>query len=170
MSRNDNFLTRPNSTQKLANYLHGFINDQFVKETEASNNTIPENTIIIRSVRNYDAFNVPLSEFPLLKVYKNRDVFRKGTFFRTSQGAITYAVSYPQLEILPNLLDWVAYQINAGLLNYAKIEEDLLPMPNNESYSAEYLLSLNELTQTAFPFLRFNINFKNFCDTEQYEQ
>lgn len=166
----NSFLTRPNSTQKLANYLYSFLTEQFDKEKEVSNGEIPQDTIIVRSIRNYDAFNVPLSEFPVLKVYKNRDIYRKGTFFRTSQGAITYSVSYPQLEVLPNLLDWVSYQINAGLIHYDKIEEDLLPMPNNEPYSAEHLLTLQEQTQTAFPFIRFNVNFKNFCDHHNYQQ
>lgn len=165
-----NFLTRPNSTQKLANYLQTFLNGQFDKEIEVSNNSIPDNTIIIRSVKNYDAIGIPLSEFPLLKVYKNRDIFKKGTLFRTSQASVTYSVSYPQLEILPNLLDWMSYQINLGLMTYERTEQDLLPPPNNEGYVGEYLLSANELTQAVFPFLRFNINFKNFCDTTQYEQ
>lgn len=165
-----NILLRPNTTQKIANYLKTFINEQFEKEIAASGNTIPQDTIIIRSVSNYDRINVPLSEFPLLKVYKNRDIFKKGTHFRTSQGTITYSVSYPQLDMLPNLLDWVSYQINLGLLNYEMAEQDLLPPPNNEGYSADFLLSANEQLNIVHPFLRFNINFKNFCDVSQYEQ
>jgi hypothetical protein len=165
-----NFLTRPNSTQKLANYLKTFLNEQFEKEILASGGTIGSDTIIIRSVRNVDAINVPLSEFPLLKVYKNRDIFKKGTLFRTSQGTITYSVSYPQLEVLPNLLDWMSYQINLGLMTYEMAENGLLPPPNNEGYVAEYLLSANEQLNVVFPFIRFNINFKNFCDQEQYQQ
>jgi len=165
----NSFLTQPNATQKLANFLYTFLNDEFKKEIEVSNNEIPSDTIVVRSVKNYDAFNIPLSEFPLLKVYKNRDVYKKGTFFRTSEGTITYAVSYPQLDLLPNLLDWVSYKINSGLMHYAEIEQELLPNPNNVGYTAEYLLSLNEQTSVVYPFLRFNINFKNFCDIEQYQ-
>ena len=165
-----NFLTRPNSTQKLANYLKTFLNEQFEKEIAMSGGTIGSDTIIVRSFKNYDAINVPLSEFPLLKVYKNRDIFKKGTLFRTSQGTITYSVSYPQLEVLPNLLDWMSYQINLGLMTYEMAENDLLPPPNNEGYVADFLLSANEQTQQVFPFIRFNINFKNFCDQEQYQQ
>jgi hypothetical protein len=55
-------------------------------------------------------------------------------------------------------------------MSYEMIENDLLPPPNNEGYSAEYLLSLNEAQSAVFPFIRFNINFKNFCDQENYQQ
>ena len=165
-----NFLTRPNSTQKLANYLKTFLNEQFEKEILASNGSIGADTIIIRTVSNYDQIGCSLADLPLLKVYKNRDIFKKGTLFRTSQGTITYTVSYPQLDVLPNLLDWISYQINLGLMTYEMAENDLLPPPNNEGYSSEYLLTLSEQTQQVFPFIRFNINFKNFCDQEQYQQ
>jgi hypothetical protein len=162
-------LTNPNSTQKLANYLKTFINERFAEEIALPNSGIPSGTTVIKSVRNYDDPSVPLSDFPLLKVYKNRDIFRKGTLFRNTQGTITYAVSYPQLQVLPNLLDWLSYQINNGLLNYEMAENDLLPPPNDEGYVGEFLISANELTREVHPFLRFQINFKNFCDSQNYQ-
>lgn len=164
-----NFLLQPSSTKRLAVYLKDFLNTQFQEEIKASNGTINSSVIVVRSYRGYDDFNVPLTEFPLLKVYKNRDIFKRNTLFRSSLGAITYSVNYPDLEILPNLLDWVGFQINKGLLNYEHAEHDLLPPPNNTGYSCEYLLSFNEMTQQVYPFLRFNLEFKNFWDVQDYK-
>jgi hypothetical protein len=160
-----NILTQPNTTQRIANFLKDHLNEEFAKLVAIPNSGIPTGTTAIKSTRNYDDPSAPMSEFPLLKVYKNRDIFQKGSLFRTSQGTITYAVSYPQLQVLPSLLDWVSYEINHGLLMYARTDHHLLPPPNNEQYVAEFLINANELTREAWPFLRFQINFKNFCDS-----
>lgn len=161
-----NILTQPNSTLKIASFLKDHLNSEFAKVVAIQDSGIPEGTVIVRSIRNFDDPTAPMSEFPLLKVYKNRDIYQKGTLFRTSQGTITYAVSYPQLQVLPSLLDWVSYKLNEGLLMYSFTDQHLLPPPNNEQYVAEHLISANELTREVFPFLRFSINFKNHCDGE----
>lgn len=165
-----NVLTADNSTSKLATFLRTFLNTQFAKEIVASNGEIPSNTVVIRGVTNWDDPSTPLTDFPLLKVYKNTDNFRKGTTFRESNGAVVYCISYPQLNVLPNLLDWMAYQINLGLLTYERTEQDIFPPINNSGYVAQYLISVNEATQSIYPFLRFDINFKNFCDQHLYQQ
>ena len=162
-------LTENTYCRKLATYLLTFLNEQFEKEIATSSGTVDENTICVRSFRDFDDFSVPLSEFPLLKVYPNRDIYKKGTPFRIVTGTITYSVSYPNLKVLPNLLSWVSYQINLGLLHYSKEDQHLLPPPNNESYVAEYLLSANELTNTVYSFLRFSFQYKDFVSNCGYQ-
>lgn len=164
-----NVLTKKNTPQKIAEFLFDFLTEEFKKEITASNGSIPNNVIVVKGIRNYDAFDVSLADMPILKVYKTRDNFIKGNAFRISEGAITYALSYPDLKLLPNLLDWVAYKINLGLLTYSRTDQHLLPPPNNQAYVAEYLLSVNEQTNVIYPFLRFNIQFKNFLDTTLYQ-
>jgi hypothetical protein len=161
-------LTAPNATQKLADFLKTFLNEQFAKEIAASGNDIPANTQVVKTALNWDAPSTPLSDFPLLKVYKNNDFYKKGTLFRESTGTIVYCVSYPQLTVLPNLMDWVSFTLNKGLLYYDKAEQDLLPPPNSDVYTCDYLIMVNDAINAVYPFLKFNIRFKNFCDSQMY--
>ena len=148
--------------RKLACYLRDYINEQYRKAQEA-NESLPEG-LIVRNVRNYDAVNIPLSEFPVLKVYRLRDRFKRASETTDpTDAAITFSVSYPDLDVLPDLLYWMGRQINLALHSYARREKSLLPPPqDNRDYVVEYLLTANEQIQAVFPFLRVQIQFKDF--------
>ncbi len=148
--------------RKLACFLRDFINEKY-REVQTANPELPEG-LIVRNIRNYDAVNVPLTEFPLLKVYRLRDQFKRASQTTDfTDAAITYSVAYPDLDRLPDLLYWMGRQINLGLHSYARTEKHLLPPPQeNRDYTVEYLLTANEQLQVVFPFLRTQIQFKDF--------
>jgi hypothetical protein len=151
--------------RKLSEYLRDYINQKY-KEKQEKNPSLPSG-LIVRNTRNYDAVNVPLSEFPLLKVYRLRDKFKRaGTTTDPTDAAITYSVAYPDLDKLPDLLYWIGKQINLGLHSYQRSNNDLLPpAQDNRDYTVEYLLTANEQSQVVFPFLRVQIQFKDMqCD------
>jgi hypothetical protein len=61
----------------LADFLKTFLNEQFAKEIAASGNDIPANTQVVKTALNWDAPSTPLSDFPLLKVYKTMIFIKK---------------------------------------------------------------------------------------------
>lgn len=143
---------------KLASYLRDYLNQSYSNQVLV-NTDLPEG-IVVRSIRNYDDPHVPLSEFPLLKVYRNQDQFDRGGLSRNTSATITYSVSYPNLEELPDLLYWASYVVNKGLIQYNYETQHLeLPSPN----ISQYLLTVNEITQAVYPFLRFQIRFLDQC-------
>ena len=149
--------------RKLACFLRDFINEKY-KEAQEENTDLPEG-LIIRNIRNYDAVNVPLAEFPLLKVYRLRDRFKRASETTDpTDAAITYSVAYPDLDKLPDLLYWMGRQINLGLHSYQRRDKSLLPpAQDNRDYTVEYLLTANEQLQVVFPFLRIQIQFKDIA-------
>jgi hypothetical protein len=148
---------------KLAVFLRDYINTKY-NEAREVNPELPEGTII-RNIRNYDAVNIPLSDFPLLKVYRLRDTFKRASFTTDpTDAAITFSVAYPDLDRLPDLLYWMGRQLNMALHSYAKRDLHLLPPPqDNRDYVVEYLLTANEQMQVVYPFLRIQIQFKDMC-------
>jgi hypothetical protein len=148
---------------KLAVFLRDYINTKY-NEAREVNPELPEGTII-RNIRNYDAVNIPLSDFPLLKVYRLRDTFKRASFTTDpTDAAITFSVAYPDLDRLPDLLYWMGRQLNMALHSYAKRDLHLLPPPqDNRDYVVEYLLTANEQMQVVYPFLRIQIQFKDIC-------
>lgn len=151
---------------KLASFLRDFINREYVK-ARTLNPELQEG-LIVRNIRNYDAVNVPLSEFPLLKVYRLRDTFKRATETTDpTNAAITFSVAYPDLDKLPDLLYWVGKKINLALHSYSKSNLYLLPPPQdrNGDYTVEYLLTANEQLQVVYPFLRVAIQFKDMGNT-----
>lgn len=114
-----------------------------------------EKQFIVNTYRTYDALNVPLSDFPLLCVYRITDTYRPFTLLSNCYGVITYSLSYPQLNDLPGVLKYVADTINVALI------ENELELPPNRTggYRAEYRLMKNDVIQSVYPFLRFTFGF-----------
>lgn len=143
---------------KLANYLRDYLNKSYAEQVLV--NTELPSSIVVRSIRNYDDPHVPLSEFPLLKVYRNQDQFDRNGLSRNVNATITYSVSYPNLDELPDLLYWASYVINKALVQF-NYEHQLLELPSPNI--SQYMLTVNEVTQAVYPFLRFQIRFLDQC-------
>jgi hypothetical protein len=155
-------LIRESYTQKVVTFLANHLNKKLQEEAA----TQPElvDVLAVRTTRSWDDPRFPLSDCPILKCYKINDSYKFGTLFRNSNARIVYIVSYPNLEVLPNLLDWVSYHINEGLLTFDMIEPNVLAFTNNQPYNANYLLTASEANQAIYPFLSFDISFKNYYD------
>jgi len=146
-------LTTPNQdyvTFGLAQYLQTNINASYPSK------------VVIRSIRGYDAVNVPISDFPLLKVFRLYDNYKRNTEFSLSTGIITYSLSFPDVEQLPGILKWMADSINHYLLQYElDTFRTMLPTTNQFGYRAEYRLTKDEITNSVYPYLRFNISLRD---------
>jgi hypothetical protein len=58
---------------------------------------------IVNGIRDYDTFNVPLTEFPLLKVFRISDTFKPDNAKKNSTIKIEYCLSYPTQENLSSI-------------------------------------------------------------------
>lgn len=134
----------------LAEYLRDWLNAKHPQE------------LIVKSVRAYDAFNVPYQEYPLLKVYR---MSKEGTINRNtktrSQIAISYILVLPDLEQLTPVLNWVGDQIMDALAAY-RIDHEGCSPKIEPSLRIDFRTMLNELTQRVHPFLRVSLSLEEF--------
>jgi hypothetical protein len=141
----------------LANFLRDRINEKY-QEQVVKNPLLPQR-VVVRGIRNYDDPSVTLPEFPLLKVFRNTDTYPGTTPYRTTAATITYSTSYSDLEELPDLLYWVSWAMHGSLVEFDYLHNNLFDMKARDVIQVQYLLTA--VGNTAYPFLRANINFKD---------
>jgi hypothetical protein len=138
------------SCLEIAKFLKQGLNDAYPQQ------------VVVNGIRCYDAFNVPYSEFPLLKVYRLVDAWEGNTTYRTSQGVISYSLVLPDQETLAPIMSWVSRHTNQLLIGHRLTcfggSPDVIP---SQGYRAEYRMMMNEITQKVHSFLRFTFNFKD---------
>jgi len=133
------------SCEKIAAYLFAHLNESYPEQT------------IVRSVRHFDAFNIPALDYPVLKVYRlNQSGKLKQNTSRVS-AVISYGLILPDLDALAPILGWVCEQIVFWLNAYQLACSDSPTLA--EDYNAEYRTMLNELTNRVHMFLRVNFSF-----------
>jgi hypothetical protein len=113
---------------------------------------------VVNGIRSYDAFNLPLHEFPYLKVYRSQDIYGVGKVVSQSSLMATYCLSLPNQEELQGSMRWVSWTINKLLLNPQvnlglKIQEG--------SIRGEYRTMLNEMVIPVYAFLRMYFTIKS---------
>lgn len=106
---------------------------------------------VVNGIRAYDAFNLPLHEFPYLKVYRSQDIYGVGKTVSQSSLMATYCLSLPNQEELQGSMRWVSWTINKLLLNP---QINLCLKIQDGSIRAEYRTMLNEMVVPVYAFLR----------------
>ena len=85
---------------------------------------------LVNGIRDFDTYNVPLTEFPLLKVYRTSDIFKPDTAKKISTIKIEYCLSYPNQENLSsvcnNINKYIHHVINSleSQINLSIIKND----------------------------------------------
>ena len=141
----------------LATYLRDSLNLKY-QEIVDKNPSLPKR-VVVRGIRNYDDPSVTVSEFPLLKVFRNQDTFDGVTPYRTTAATITYSTSYSDLEELPDLLYWVSFALQESFTEFKYTQNDVFDLRNRQPFNTQYLLT--QVGNTIYPFLRANIIFKD---------
>lgn len=144
---------------RLATYLSDFLNKEYLEE-RVKNPSLPDVTIV-KTVKNYDSIVNNLAEFPLLKIYRSQDTFKKGTNYRISTVTLTYSLSYPQLETIADSMYWISYKINEGLLHWDREVKGEFYATNPEPPSISYLMNASELLNTVYYFLRCSFRIRD---------
>lgn len=114
-------------------------------------------SLAVIGVRSWDAFNVPLHEFPLLKVYRTQDIYQRGTILRHSPVVAAYCLTLPDQEELQGSMSWVSKTVAKLLLNSQSRFCTILEEP----LQAEYRTLLGENAMPVYAFLRFNFRIKD---------
>jgi hypothetical protein len=141
----------------LANFLRDSLNLKYQAMVD-KNPSLPKR-VVVRGIRNYDDPSVTITEFPLLKVFRNQDVFDGVTPYRTTSATITYSTSYSDLEELPDLLYWVGFVLQQSFSEFKYTANDAFDLRNRQSFTVQYLLT--QVGNTIYPSLRANITFKD---------
>lgn len=135
--------------KRIADHIYEYVNGAYSPQQ------------IIQSVRYYDAFNVPYTDYPLLKVYR---LAKQGSLKKAktvSPLIISYSLVLPDLEPLAAIVDWVGDAIAEALREFQLEHQGCSPQIQDD-YRADYRTLLNELTQRIHPFLRFSLTITEF--------
>jgi len=118
------------------------------------------NTIIINSIRNYDAFNVPVQDYPLLKVSRIRSSHITNDRV-TSNIALDFCVLLADLEKIAAYTKWIDFRTNE-LLAYIVHERNIFV--HKGSRNSDYRITMVELQPVILRILRitFNIHEGNY--------
>lgn len=136
---------------KLGRYIADGINHDYLRHC-------PEE-IAIRDIIDYDAVNIDVSRFPLLKLYRQSDTYEQMDVGET-KAIIAYCLTYPQQDRLPGLIKYMSKAINIMLDDYHYNHDDCSSNVMSEDRTAEYRIMVSEVTKDIYPFLRFNFTFR----------
>lgn len=120
--------------------------------------------VVVRSMRTYDAVNLAIMAFPLLKVFRTQDLYKYQTTHRTSSITISYNITFPQVEQLPGLLSFVSEQLNYGVLKYGRTARADFPADMRTPLVVDYRIMQNDIIQQVYPALVTQITLNN-CPT-----
>jgi hypothetical protein len=138
------------SCEKIAKFLKERLNEEY---PQISGNPVVE---VVRSTVCYPAFNIDLTAFPLLKVYRTSDTYRKGTTQRYVRGVIEYCLTLPEVATFPGRLSWMSHHLNKLLLD----SEQRFGVRSEEGgRTVDYRMTMNELGQPVYTFLRMSFSF-----------
>lgn len=116
--------------------------------------------LAIRDIVDYDAVNIDVSRFPLLKLYRQTDQHFDATRSRETKAIIAYCLTFPQQDRLPGLMAYMSQAINIMLDCFAQKHEGCAENVIMSDRNAEYRIMVNENTNSIYPFLRFNFTFR----------
>lgn len=137
-------ITDDKVTRVIGEYLRDKLNEL---------NDIP-NTILIRSIVNYDKFNVPIIDLPLLKVSRIRSSHLKSDRL-ISTIAVDYHVIANDLDRVASFTKYLSDNINKYI---GYIKEDKNIYVDKSSRNTDYRVTMIELQPVILRLLRITFN------------
>jgi len=135
----------------LGHFLANFLNESY------------DEAVVVRSMRTYDALQIPLALFPLLKVFRVSDTYKLQTTHSTSLVEISYNITFPEVEELPGLMSFVSDKLNLGLLTYQKTVKADFPFDLRSPVTITYLIKQNDIIGQVYPALSTQIPLSKGC-------
>jgi hypothetical protein len=134
----------------------------YLKEELNRLNPLKDEFTIVKSTRCYDAFNIPLQDFPCLKIYRISTNY--GTQSKRGVASLSgqYGLIMPDQERLLPVLHWIDEQLaDAFRQMHYRINTFLVP---GSLVRSNYRTLVSELGIPAYSFLRFD--FSVFTDND----
>lgn len=134
----------------------------FLKEELNRNNPLKEEFTVVKSTRCYDAFNIPLQDFPVLKIFRTSTTYATANKRGVAALSGQYGLVLPDQERLLPVLHWIDEQIaDAFRQTHYRINTFLVP---GSLVRSNYRTIISELGIPVYSFLRFDFNI--FTDNE----
>lgn len=83
---------------------------------------------MVRSVEYYDTYNVPVSEFPLLKISRSTDVFSLQTANRQGQITLSYCLANVAMQQLPGINNFVSTSVIHALRDFQLLNQMVIEL------------------------------------------
>lgn len=117
----------------IAKFVATNLNEAYTKE------------LIVRSIKHYDAYNVPFQNYPLLKVYRTYDNFSIEHGLFDSQLGLAYCLLNAELDRLPGITSWVAEHVILNLRKYNLYRNGYIEITGGIRANYRTLFQLNQL-------------------------
>ena len=138
----------------------------FVKQELNKKSQEVLNINLVNSVRYFDDPNVPLTDYPMLKVFRTTDLFFPQSTKQTSQLTLRYCLSYEQMDQIAPLTAIISKLLNSILNDsFSKIQIEILSKPQR----AEYRTLYSENLSAVYAFLNYyfeinesSLNYENW--------
>lgn len=114
--------------------------------------------IIVRSYKAYNSYQESLNNYPLLKVYRQADIYTPNTLWASSTIAIQHCMSYPINMDLAKYGVQVANCISQCLLMPDFIEKTGVQIDLNVPLSVQYDTQLNAAYEPVMQFVTATCN------------
>lgn len=110
------------------------------------------NMTLVKTVQYYDSFLQPNIDYPLLKVFRNSDLFFPNSQKQQTQIIIRYCLSYEEISQIAPLCGILAKFINNSLnVLFSKVGVEIKNSPKRSEFRTLY----NENTTAIYAFLNF---------------
>lgn len=114
-------------------------------------NGLHQGLIIVKSIAAYDKYQVPMDQYPLLKVYRISDQYYAGTALRRSSMNAAYCLVLPDQEQLAGITSVIGDEIVSTLTKDLYKETQILI---SDEPRVEYRTLLSEIGQPVYAFIR----------------
>lgn len=138
--------TTDQSCHKLADYLASNLNRLYYELTGDNRLTL------VKTIRSWNDFTVPVADFPVLKVYRLSDLYNPQSKLSISSMALQYHVTIPEQKKLVPLFRYISYNIDKLLISSIHTT-GIFVLEGGKS--AEYRVFPTE------SFLKFNFRIKD---------
>lgn len=130
----------------------------FLKERINLRSTRDYSMTLVKSTRDYEAFNVSLTEYPVLQVFRRTDFFKAETPKLTTSIVAQYCLALPEQENMAALCHYVAKIINRSLNDF---KMGVLPITIlRTERRAEYLQGVLKANNMVVSALNFNFSIE----------
>lgn len=149
----DNDIFRDCIVQKLGQYIKEQLNERLPIEYKR------QGWKVVNSLYLIDMPQIPLTDYPVLKVFRLTSTSNRNRTTSNSLIRISYSISYASISHLPNYINWVRKQLDEILLEWSQRLDN--PMYSKLTFlddRYEFNTSISSLNSQVFNFLNVLIN------------
>lgn len=124
--------------------------------------------VACRDTRSYDAIDLDLTCFPLLKVFRQKEQVDYAGVTEVDL-VIGYSMAFVDVDKLPGMMHWVARHIDAMLGFWSQIDNacPFQILPKDEKMNIEYRIMVDNLQNPVYTYLRCTLVAREFRSSNE---